>query len=329
MTKLSLLAQRHALAPPAMQRARLASLPVFTHDVTAAAHVDTFQINVGKVCNQTCAHCHVDAGPDREESMSDDVVDACLRVIERERFAVVDITGGAPELHPRFEEIVTRAKASGARVLDRCNLTILTVPKYQHLPRFFAAHDVEVIASLPHFEAERTDAQRGAGVFERSRAALRLLNEAGYGSTHTLTLVANPTGAFLPAPQHALERDFRAHMPDVKFTSLSVLTNMPIARYLEWLDRSGNTERYMSKLASAFNPATLDGLMCRTMVSVGWDGRVWDCDFNQMLELPPTSAATIHTWSRAAWAARRVATASHCFGCTAGQGSSCGGALVG
>jgi radical SAM/Cys-rich protein len=306
--------------------------PAFTSEIHAR-DVSVMQMNVGKVCNQRCAHCHVDAGPDRKESMPDDVVEACLRVLERDRIATLDITGGAPELHPRFEEIVRRARALGVRVIDRCNLTIVTVPKYAHLPRFFAEHDVEIIASLPHFEAERTDAQRGEGVFDKSLVALRLLNDVGYGSTRELTLVANPTGAFLPAPERALEQDFRRRLGalGIAFTRLAVLTNMPIARYLEWLDRTSNTDRYMSKLAAAFNEATLDGLMCKTMVSVGWDGRVWDCDFNQMLALAPTqgSPETIHEWSRAVWARRRVATASHCFGCTAGQGSSCGGALVG
>lgn len=308
----------------------LALFPAFTHEIRAA-DVTTLQMNVGKVCNQRCAHCHVDAGPDRKESMPDDVVEACLHVLARDGIATLDITGGAPELHPRFEEIVTRARALGVHVIDRCNLTILTVPRSAHLPAFFAEHDVEIIASLPHFEAERTDAQRGEGVFDKSIAGLRLLNDVGYGTTRPLTLVANPTGAFLPAPERSLEADFRSRLPHIAFTRLAVLTNMPIARYREWLDRTSNTDRYMSKLAAAFNGATLEALMCRTMVSVGWDGRVWDCDFNQMLELPPTQGApeTIHTWTRSKWASRRVATASHCFGCTAGQGSSCGGALVG
>jgi radical SAM/Cys-rich protein len=332
---LTLLAAQHPLASPEAQRARLAALPVFTHEITAAS-ASTLQINVGKQCNQACNHCHVDAGPDRKEIMPDDVVDACLAVIERERFDVVDITGGAPELHPRFEELVTRARRTGARVIDRCNLTVLTLSKFAHLPRFFAEHDVEVVSSLPHFEAERTDAQRGEGVFEKSIAAIKQLNAAGYGvdPARSLTLVANPTGAFLPAPERSLEADFRNKLAlvDVKFTRLAVLTNMPIARYLEWLDRTGNTARYMGRLLGAFNASTLAGLMCRTHVSVGWDGRLWDCDFNQMLELDldvEVGGMTIHTWDRVKWASRRVATASHCYGCTAGQGSSCGGALLG
>ena len=340
MKGLSLLAERHPLASPQAQRARLASLPLPLFDERAgsimAGTIDTLQMNLGKVCNQTCAHCHVDAGPDRTEVMSDDTVDACLDVLERERIAVLDITGGAPELHPRFEDIVRRGRALGIRVLDRCNLSVLTLPRFAHLPRFFATQGVEVVASLPYWEAERTDAQRGDGVFDKSLRALRLLNEVGYASEArpelALVLVANPTGAFLPAPERALEADFRARLGllGVRFTKLAALTNMPIARYLEWLDRSGNTERYMNKLHGAFNAAAVASVMCRTLVSVGWDGRLWDCDFNQMLEVAPSplAAAHIRDFSRARWQARKISTDAHCFGCTAGQGSSCGGATA-
>lgn len=335
MKGLSLLAERHPLASPEAQRARLRSLPLLRSfdDVAGpieAAVVDTLQMNLGKVCNQTCAHCHVDAGPDRTEVMSDDVVDACLDVLARERIAILDVTGGAPELHPRFEDIVRAGRAAGARVLDRCNLSVLTLPRFAHLPRFFADHGVEVVCSLPYWEQERTDAQRGDGVFDKSIRALRLLNDVGYGAELPLVVVANPTGAFLPAPERALEADFRARLATlgIRFTRLSALTNMPIARYLEWLDRSGNTERYVKKLEGAFNAAAVPGVMCRTHVSVGWDGRVWDCDFNQMLEIAPSAPAHIREFTRARWQARTISTAAHCFGCTAGQGSSCGGATA-
>ena len=320
---ISLLAENHPLASPAAQRARLAQLPVFTQEITAEA-IEVLQMNVGKRCNQTCAHCHVDAGPDRTEVMPDDVVDACLEVLARERIPTLDITGGAPELHPRFREIVARGAAS-AHVIHRCNLTALDAS----MPAFLAQHRVHVVASLPFWERERTDAQRGAGVFDRSIAALKRLNDKGYGSELELSLVANPTGAFLPPPQAAFERDFRRALVDVQFTRLLVLTNMPIARFLEWLERTGNTDRYVGKLVSAFNPASVDGLMCKNMVSVAWDGRIYDCDFNQMLEIPAAGAPSITAgWDTARMRGRRVRTGPHCFGCTAGQGSSCGGALT-
>jgi radical SAM/Cys-rich protein len=337
---LTLLAERHPLAPPEAQRARLAALPLARSFDDAAGElralpVEVLQLNVGKLCNQTCRHCHVDAGPDREEVMRDDVVDAALAVVERERIPIVDVTGGAPELHPRFEEIVARARAAGARVLDRCNLTVLTTPRFAHLPAFFAAHDVEVVCSLPSWEAERTDAQRGEGVFDKSLEALRALNAVGYGqpgSGKKLVVVSNPAGAFLPPPQGAFERDFCRELEKrgVVVSDVLVLANMPIARFLEWLDRTGNTQRYVDKLVGAFNPAAVPAVMCRTMVSVGWDGRLWDCDFNQMLEVPVEAAAptTIFAWDGRALARRRIATGAHCFGCTAGQGSSCGGALT-
>jgi radical SAM/Cys-rich protein len=345
-TKLSLLHQRHPLAAAEEQRARLASLPLaetFAQRVAStpmkvltATGVDVFQINVGRKCNQTCAHCHVDAGPDRKEMMPDDVVDACLRVLERSGAKTFDITGGAPEMHDRFEELVDRGVRMGKHVMDRCNLTILTVPKYAHLPKFFADRKVEVVSSLPYFDEDGTDRQRGDGVFEKSIRAMRALNELGYGvpgSGLTFTLVANPVGAFLPAPQEDLEAQFKRELKakhGVEFTRLIAITNMPISRYLEWLDRSGNTERYMNKLYAAFNPDAAAGVMCRNTISVGYDGRLFDCDFNQMLEMPLVDGAprTIFEYDEALLSKRGIAVAAHCFGCTAGQGSSCGGATA-
>ena len=346
MTTLSLLKQRHPLASADEQKARLARLPLvasFEEKVAATplrvlqAHaVDTFQINLGKQCNQTCAHCHVDAGPDRKEVMPDDVVDACLRALAKSGAKTFDITGGAPEMHPRFEEMVDTGFKLGKHVMDRCNLTILTVPKYAHLPRFFAERKVEVVSSLPYFDADGTDRQRGDGVFDKSIRAMKMLNDVGYGmpgSGLTFTLVANPVGAFLPAPQADLEAQFKQQLAErhgVHFTRLIAITNMPISRYLEWLDRSGNTERYMNKLVAAFNPTAAAGVMCRDTISVSWDGKLYDCDFNQMLEMPVADDApkTIFDYDEARLRHRRVAVAPHCFGCTAGQGSSCGGATT-
>jgi radical SAM/Cys-rich protein len=292
MKQLSLVAERHPLASPGAQKERLRALPVVNFDDVAgeikASTIEVLQINVGKKCNQACAHCHVDAGPDRTEMMSDEIVDACLRVVEREKIPVVDITGGAPEMHPQFERIVKTARSLGARVLDRCNLTVLTLARYRHLPQLFADHDVEVYCSLPFWEASRTDAQRGDGVYAKSLDALRMLNKVGYGTKRPLILVANPTGAFLPAAEKQLEQDFKKVLAKegIAFTKVIALANMPIARFLAWLDASGNTERYVEKLAQAFNPAAAAGVMCRTTVSVSWTGQLYDCDFNQMLELP-------------------------------------------
>jgi radical SAM/Cys-rich protein len=348
---------RSPLAPPGAQRARLAQVapgPAFAaaaaragHDPLRPATTTTLQINVGKRCNQACHHCHVDAGPDRTEVMSDAVVDACLDVLEAADVPVLDITGGAPELHPRFRDIVARATAEGRQVMDRCNLTILTLPAYSGLVDFLAAHRVAVVASLPSHVASMTDRQRGEGVFDRSIEALRRLNAAGYGvegSGLDLTLVTNPVGAFLPAGQAGLERDWKRELDrrhGITFTRLFTITNMPISRYLEWLERSGNLEGYLRKLVDAFNPATVEGLMCRSTLSVGWDGRLYDCDFNQMLDLPvartapPTIdalaaglAGPARAGTLAALHGRRIVTAPHCFGCTAGAGSSCGGATV-
>ena len=289
------------------------------------------QLNVGKRCNQTCRHCHVDAGPDRKEVMTDAVVDAALGLLESAAIPVLDITGGAPELHPRFREIVECARALGVHVLDRCNLTITSVPAFTDLPVFFRDHEVEVVASLPWWRASETDAQRGTDVFESSIEALRRLNELGYGRAEelVLTLVTNPVGAYLPANQAALERDYKREMArryGVVFTRLYTITNMPISRYLEWLVESQNLEPYLKKLAGAFNPRTLAGLMCKTTLSVGWDGRLFDCDFNQMLDLP--LAHTIFDVTADVLAGRVIRTGPHCFGCTAGAGSSCGGSTV-
>ncbi len=300
--------------------------------------VEIFQINLGKLCNMTCRHCHVDAGPDRtEETMDRATAEACLRALDRTGAHTVDLTGGAPELNPNFRFLVDEAVRRGKHVIDRCNLTILLVPGLRDLPEWLGKRGVEVVCSLPHFRKRGTDAQRGDGAFERSLEALRLLNAAGYGGgdpRRRLTLVSNPVGAFLPANQPAMEREWKEGLRrehGIAFDRLIALNNMPISRYLEWLESSGNLESYLELLVNAFNPATVAGLMCRNTLSVGWDGRVYDCDFNQMLDLPavPASGGAFHVRDLdvPALASRSVVTRRHCFGCTAGAGSSCGGAL--
>ena len=295
--------------------------------------IEILQINVGKLCNQTCKHCHVDAGPDRTESMTSETADLCLAALAATNIATVDITGGAPELNPNFRRIATEAVRLGRHVIDRCNLSILLLPSQKGLAEFLAEHRIEIVASLPYFLAERTDAQRGEGVFDKSIEALRLLNKLGYGDEGSglrLNLVYNPTGAFLPPPQAAVEADFKRELRDrygVVFNSLYAITNMPISRFLEFLLGSGNYDRYMQKLVQAYNPVAAAGVMCRNMLSVGWDGTLYDCDFNQMLELPIGFGAPAHIRDFAVGGLdrRQIVTGQHCFGCTAGAGSSCGG----
>ena len=347
MALLTLLNSKNALADSAAQRSLLDALPIdasFARAAAAAGHaplralgVEVLQVNVGKRCNQACHHCHVDAGPDRTEVMPDAVVDACLTFLERSDIVTLDITGGAPELHPRFRDLVVRARVAGRHVMDRCNLTITQLPNYAYLPQFLADHSVEVVASLPSFAARQTDAQRGEGVFDQSIAALRQFNELGYGiegSGLVLNLVTNPVGAFLPAGQAALERDWKRELSrrfGVSFNRLYTITNMPISRYLEFLVASGNLQAYMEKLVGAFNPSTVEGLMCRSTLSVGWDGRLYDCDFNQMIDLGVERDApqTIFDATVQGLTGRRIAVGRHCFGCTAGAGSSCGGTIAG
>lgn len=337
--------QRHPLASGAAQRGRLAavSLPRSFGDALDGAHLRPFratgigvlQVNVGKKCNQTCHHCHVDAGPDRTEMMSPDIVDACLAVLRTHDIPVLDITGGAPEIHPEFCRIVETARALDRRVIDRCNLTITQLPNYRYLPGFLAEHQVEVVASLPYFQAKETDAQRGAGVFEASIAALREFNALGYGhdgSGLVLNLVTNPVGAYLPPAQGPAEREWRqrlARSHGIMFNNLYTITNMPVSRFLEHLEAKGQTQAYMTRLVQAFNPAAALGVMCRETLSVGWDGSLFDCDFNQQLDLPVDARAprSILEFEATRLAEREIVIGSHCFGCTAGAGSSCGGAL--
>jgi radical SAM/Cys-rich protein len=303
------------------------------------AETTTLQINVGKLCNQACHHCHVDAGPKRTEIMTTEVARRVMQLLAGSpSITTVDITGGAPELNLNFRWLVEESQRLGRHVIDRCNLTVLLEATQHDLAEFLAARRVEIIASLPCYTAENVDKQRGKGVFEKSMDALHKLNGLGYGmpgSELKLSLVYNPVGASLPPPQAKLEADYKQHLREehgIEFHQLLTITNMPIHRFEEDLQRQGKHDAYMELLKKNFNAATLHGLMCRSLVSIGYDGRLYDCDFNQMLDMEleqPGSAASV--WdveSFTGWAGRRIATAGHCFGCTAGAGSSCTGALA-
>jgi radical SAM/Cys-rich protein len=300
-----------------------------------ATGIGVLQVNVGRLCNLTCRHCHVEAGPSRREVMSGETAALCMQVLERTAIPTVDITGGAPELNPSFRWMVERSRALGRQVTARSNLTVLLVASQSDLPRFLADHEVEIVASLPYFTAGPTDAQRGAGVFERSIEAVRRLNALGYGAPDgrlRLHFVYNPAGAYLPPAQLAIEADFRRELGrrhGVVFNSLYTIANMPIGRFLEFLRTSGNYDRYMARLAGAYNPSAAANVMCRTTLSVGWDGTLYDCDFNQMLGLTTDHGAPtrLQDFSLEALARRRIVTGPHCYGCTAGAGSSCRGAV--
>ena len=309
------------------------------HSPLRATGVEVFQLNIGKLCNQTCAHCHVDAGPDkRVENMDRATLERCLEIIAATpSIHTVDITGGAPEMNPHFRWFVAACRAIGKQVIDRCNLTIVMAnPKYRDLPNFLARNGVHVVSSLPYFSAKRTDAQRGDGVFEDSIEALRLLNAEGYGrpdSGLVLDLVYNPSGAYLPGDQGTLEAEFKRQLDrryGIVFNRLFAITNLPVSRFLDYLLESGNYHEYMTKLIEAYNPATVESLMCRSMVSVSWDGHIYDCDFNQMLDLKVAHPVKhIDDWQPGHdLADRAVLVNQHCYGCTAGAGSSCGGTVV-
>jgi len=297
--------------------------------------VTTLQINVGKLCNQACHHCHVEAGPKRTEIMPANVAERIMTLLgATPSIHTVDITGGAPELNANFRWLVSESRRMGKQVIDRCNLTVLFEPEQETLAEFLADNQVEITASLPCYTESNVDQQRGKGAFEKSIRALRLLNGIGYGrkvSGLTLNLVYNPLGASLPPPQDKLESDYKKQLREnfaIEFDRLFTITNMPIKRFAEFLLREGKHEAYMALLTNHFNPATVDGLMCRDLVSIGWDGRIYDCDFNQMLDLETPGGKTV--WEIESFtelAEKSIATGSHCFGCTAGAGSSCGGSL--
>ncbi len=296
----------------------------------------TIQVNVGKLCNQACHHCHVDAGPRRTEQMTRATAERVIEVLAASPLVqTLDITGGAPELNANFAMLVERARALGRNVIVRCNLTVTLEPGMEWLLEFYRRSGVELVCSLPCYTAENTDRQRGAGVFDKSIEVLRQLNALGFGRGELrLDLVYNPIGASIPPAQAELEAQYRDELArnfGIVFDRLLTITNMPIARFANQLNSTGSYSAYMGLLVNHFNPATVDALMCRDLVSVGWNGRLYDCDFNQMLEIPLGASAASTIWDIedvGELAGARIATGSHCFGCTAGAGSSCGGAIV-
>jgi len=346
----SLHASGHHLADPAFQltvlspaEAEASQLPRFHEKLRGAGLFPlrpvapaVLQINVGKMCNQVCRHCHVDAGPDRKEIMTRATMQLCLDALAQTDIPTVDLTGGAPEMNPDFRWFVEQISQLGRKIIVRCNLTIIVAnKKYHDLPEFFKKHGVEVVSSLPFYTADKTDRQRGDGVFADSIRALKMLNAVGYGqegSGLVLNLVYNPAGAFLPGSQKGLEAQFkRALLKDfgIVFNELFAITNLPISRYLDYLIESGNYAGYMEKLITAFNPVAAAGVMCRSTISVSWDGGLYDCDFNQMLDLPVASPVRhIRDFNADALSQRAVVVNQHCYGCTAGAGSSCGGTVA-
>lgn len=330
-TQVELLGDNEAIGIPTF-RDKLEGIGLYPLKPTG---IEVFQVNVGKMCNQECKHCHVDAGPDRKEIMTRDTMQQCLDAIRDTPIKMVDITGGAPEMNPHFRWFVEEISAMGKSIMVRCNLTIILAnPKYKDLPEFFKKHEVNVVSSLPYFTARRTDAQRGDGVFDKSIEALRMLNEVGYGQDPSLKLdlVYNPSGAFLPADQAGLETEFKHKLLDnfnIVFNNLFVITNLPISRFLDYLINSGNYDDYMNELVNNFNPSAAFDVMCRNTLSVGWDGYLYDCDFNQMLDMKISSGSNhISEFDTESLESREIRINQHCFGCTAGAGSSCGGTLT-
>ena len=297
--------------------------------------LETLQVNLGYLCNLSCVHCHVNAGPQRTELMSLETIRQVLELLQRQRIEVLDLTGGAPELNPHFRHLVREARAMGVRVIDRCNLTVLFEPGQEDLAEFLASQQVEIVASLPCYQEENVEQQRGKGVYNDSIRAIRVLNSLGYGDGLPLQLVYNPVGAVLPPPQDSLEADYRRELSarfDIRFSNLYTLTNMPISRFGAVLLAQGEFTNYMQLLRENYQSENLDTLMCRQMVSVDWQGYLYDCDFNQMLEIPMLARDRRHLadlLARPGLSGEAIATGEHCYGCTAGQGSSCGGALAG
>jgi len=300
--------------------------------------VEVLQVNMGRYCNLACIHCHVESGPTRTEMMSRETVDAVLRFLAGTEIPTLDITGGAPELHRDFDYLVESARKINRHVMDRCNLTVIFEPQKDYLPEFFRRHRVELVCSLPCYSQENVDKQRGKGTFDASIHALQILNQAGYGQPESgliLNLVYNPVGPHLPPSQDDLEQNYRRILGEqfgIVFNNLFCLSNMPITRYATHLKLRGEYERYVELLETNFNAATIDQVMCRNLISIGWAGSVYDCDFNQMLDLPVIGsdgkALNIVSLSLDQAVNRAIIVGEHCYACTAGSGSSCGGALV-
>ncbi len=346
----TLLSRQSALSNPERQiemlnnySPKVRSLPKFQSKLAQsgllplrATGIETLQINLGKLCNQVCEHCHVDAGPDRTEMMTRETMEECLTVLRSNAISTVDLTGGAPEMNPHFRWFVQEIRKLDRHLIVRCNLTILMAGKqYEDLAQLFSEQSVHVISSLPCYGEKNTDRQRGVGVFEKSIAALQRLNGVGYGqqgSSLILDLVYNPVGAFLPGSQSDLEADYRRELRShygVEFNHLIAITNLPISRFLDALIENGNFEDYLDLLLNSFNPTTASNVMCRSLLSVSWDGFLYDCDFNQMLDVKVTTVGSRHIkdFSAESLSRRSIATNQHCFGCTAGSGSSCSGSL--
>ncbi len=345
MAPLTLLRQHSKLADPQQQLLILNEqnqYPTFNQKLTQhqlpllqATTISTLQVNLGKLCNMTCEHCHVDAGPDRREIMTAETIQDCLTALDHPGIMTLDLTGGAPEMNPHFREMVSEAAKLKKQIIDRCNLTILLAPGYKDLPEFLAANQVEIVASLPCYLEENTDDQRGSGAFQKSIQALKNLNALGYGkpgSSLKLNLVFNPVGYSLPPDQSELELAYRTELKqqyNIDFSNLITITNMPISRFLSELVNQGRLEEYMERIVNAFNPETVNGLMCRSIISVDWQGYLYDCDFNQMLNLPLSIPARQHIrdFQYRDLENRKIVTNQHCYGCTAGAGSSCSGAI--
>ena len=348
MAKSSLQRSKHLLSDPINQLKFLSSgmfssgtLPTFSDKLKGldvllkTDDLEILQVNLGYMCNQTCAHCHVDAGPDRKEIMSPDTIDQVIDAIGRFKPNTLDLTGGAPEMNPEFQRLISAAVSLSVKdIIVRSNLTILESNNhYKNYPQFFKENGVHVVSSLPHYSMRTTDRQRGEGVFSKSITALKRLNELGYGREKhlKLDLVYNPSGAFLPGSEKELEADFKRKLKadfDIDFNELFCITNLPISRFLEYLIATENYEEYMETLVEAFNPSTLSGLMCRNTLSVGYDGSLYDCDFNQMLQIPISGDKRyLADLASSAYSNRKINVHQHCYGCTAGSGSSCQGSI--
>ncbi|MBT6438936.1 MAG: radical SAM/Cys-rich domain protein [Flavobacteriales bacterium] len=351
MATKSLHATKNKLSDPKEQLRLLSNgvfaadeLPLFTEKLKAsqqfplqAKAIEILQINVGYMCNQVCSHCHVDAGPDRKEIMTKETMQYCLDVIKTTGAHTLDLTGGAPEMNHNFRWFVEEASKIGIKdFIVRSNLTIIrSNPKYYDLPEFFKKHNIHVVSSMPHYTKDMTDKQRGSGVFNQSIKALQELNAVGYGKENSelqLDLVYNPSGAYLPGDQKALEYDFKKALKrdfSIDFNKLYSITNLPISRFLEYLIASDNYEEYMYALVEAFNPAAVANLMCTNTISVSWDGYLYDCDFNQMLDLKVASNVQhISEYNEKILQNREIIVSQHCYGCTAGAGSSCQGSVT-